>query len=149
MSTWRDARPAFDRFFEKIEVGDCWLWTGAISDGGYGRFSMREEDGSYVLRQAHRVCWEFLVGPIPAGLQLDHVCRNRPCVNPDHLEPVTPRVNMQRAYKNRLIRHSHCQRGHLMETSHVMTARGRVCGTCASAKRIERKQRARTQGSNS
>ena len=88
------ARTAEDRFFAKVAEGadGCWLWTGYVNPSGYGQFG---DNGSVVL--AHRWAWGFFRGEIPAGLQLDHLCRVRNCVNPDHLEPVTPSVNTRRA----------------------------------------------------
>jgi hypothetical protein len=72
-----------ERFWAKVYRGDdCWEWLAAKSTAGYGRFKVA---GGLV--QAHRFAYEDIVGPIPDGLQLDHLCRNRACVNPDHLEP--------------------------------------------------------------
>jgi hypothetical protein len=80
------------RFWSKVDQGeDCWRWTACTSNG-YGRFSVKRQP---VL--AHRFAYELLVGPIPEGLELDHLCRNRWCVNPDHLEPVTHDENVRRA----------------------------------------------------
>lgn len=70
---------------------DCWEWEAAKSPNGYGQV---KHDGR--TRSAHRTVYEQLVGPIPDGLDLDHLCRNRGCVNPDHLEPVTRRENLLR-----------------------------------------------------
>lgn len=105
-------RPVAERFAEKVttngptpahapELGACHLWTGAKStDGpakGYGY--IRDADGRVVL--AHRVAWEMLYGPIPDGLQIDHLCRNIGCVHPDHLEPVEQAENLRRAWEAR------------------------------------------------
>lgn len=79
-------RAPFDNLHEESESG-CWEWIGTLSSEGYGRF---EKD------LAHRVSYRRSVGPIPEGLQLDHLCRNRRCVNPEHLEPVTGRINTLR-----------------------------------------------------
>lgn len=78
------------RFWDKVDVGDCWLWTAATSTG-YGRFW----DGERLV-QAHRWAYETLVAPVPEGLDLDHMCRVRACVNPDHLQPVTRSTNLLR-----------------------------------------------------
>jgi hypothetical protein len=86
-------RTLYERFVEKVEKTDtCWNWTGS-TDRGYGKIGLRR---GVAPLYAHRVSYEFHVGPIPAGLQLDHLCRNRSCVNPAHLEPVTQRENLAR-----------------------------------------------------
>lgn len=85
--------PLHERFIAKVQMTDtCWLWKGALNDGGYGRLMV---DGHFMAR-AHRVSYELFIGPIPAGLDLDHLCRVRHCVNPYHLEPVTRRENLMR-----------------------------------------------------
>lgn len=76
--------------------GGCLLWTGKINNRGYGVFWWRGRD-----IYAHRAAWEMQVGPIPAGLQIDHRCRVRRCVNVDHLEPVTGSVNQRRGHAAR------------------------------------------------
>lgn len=93
------------RFWDKVdkagavpahlpESGPCWFWTGTRSDEGYG--SVRWEGP---MLKAHRVAYELLVGPIPEGLEIDHLCRVTSCVNPAHLEPVTPAVNVARRWE--------------------------------------------------
>jgi len=79
------------RFWSKVDCADCWEWTACTDGDGYGRFNI----GGRPWR-AHRVSWALLVQDLPKGLYVDHLCRNRRCVNPDHLEPVPPVVNTKR-----------------------------------------------------
>ena len=80
-------------FWPKVEVtGACWLWTASCSRNGYGQWN----DGTGRMVTAHRQAYETLVGLVPVGLDLDHLCRVRQCVNPDHLEPVTRLENLRR-----------------------------------------------------
>lgn len=82
-----------ERFMVKVEKTDtCWNWTALTNQHGYGRFHVREGDSQRML-VAHRYSYELHVGPIPAGLILDHLCHNRACVNPEHLRVVTYRQN--------------------------------------------------------
>lgn len=83
---------AMERIFAKVEVtGFCWLWTAAKTTDGYGLTTLYGR-----AECAHRATWKLLMGEIPKGLQLDHLCEVRACVNPDHLEPVTKRENAKR-----------------------------------------------------
>lgn len=88
-----------DRFWPKVDrsggPGACWIWTGALHTAGYGVLWGGRDDARRWLR-AHRVAYELLVGPIPDGMTLDHLCRNRRCVNPDHLEAVSNVENVMR-----------------------------------------------------
>lgn len=93
-----------DRLMDKVVHGDtpfmgepCWIFVGAGSGIGYRSIWAAKSDGTFTVRRAHRVAYELLVGPIPEGLALDHLCRVRSCVNPAHLEPVTHTENMQRS----------------------------------------------------
>lgn len=86
-----------------VTESGCWEWTLRRTKSGYGQSSR----GGHGL-QAHRLSYEAFVGPIPDGLQIDHLCRNRACVNPAHLEAVTPVVNTRRA----LVNDTHCKNGH-------------------------------------
>lgn len=101
---------------------DCWEWTGRIDKFGYGR-------QHYAL--AHRHVYEKRVGPIPTGLELDHLCMNTRCVNPAHLEPVTRRENMRR--RTALV--THCKNGHPFDEENTrVTARRRFCRACDRVK---------------
>lgn len=142
-------RPLPERFRSKLQVikerGSCIEWQGAISSTGYGGYWL---DGRQ--RLAHRVAWELAKGPIPAGLQIDHLCRNPRCVNPKHLEPVTPRENTMRSSSITAInaRKTHCIHGHPFAGDNlaIQPKGGRKCRTCA--RRIQREKRERLAASS-
>ncbi len=93
------------RFDAKVRKSDtCWRWIGGLQTNGYGSFGA----GGGASMLAHRFAWERAVGPIPDGLTIDHLCMNKRCVRPDHLEVVTAEENSSR--KGRSI--THCKRGH-------------------------------------
>lgn len=120
------------RLVSKLQIDEetgCWNWKGSICGGGYGGSWL---NGHHCV--AHRVVWYYLKGEIPEGLELDHLCRNRKCVNPEHLEPVTPKVNRQRqTRKNSFSGATHCIRGHEFGSD-------RVCHVCRRAR--QRRDRA-------
>jgi hypothetical protein len=124
-------RPLWDRVFEKVDAsGDCWEWTGAKTLG-YGHIARGGEGGGHV--RAHRAVWELLVGTIPAGLELDHLCRNTGCVNPDHLEAVTPRTNTLRSQSRGALNSKKvaCPSGHPYDDENTYLWRGeRKCRAC-------------------
>ena len=84
--------PLPERILAKLAVGDCWEWTGRLAPTGYAYTTWR---GRHWL--AHRAVYTALVGEIPDGMQIDHLCKNRRCCNPDHLEPVTQQENIRRS----------------------------------------------------
>lgn len=117
---------------EKAGPDECWPWHGVIANNGYGIFSFRSKTA-----MAHRLSYEWLVGPIPEGLTIDHLCRNTLCMNPSHMEPVSMYENIMRgdcpAAQN--ARKTHCRHGHEFtpENTVVKMRRGhpaRVCRTC-------------------
>lgn len=117
-------------FWSQVEVGDCWEWMGLRQPEGYGRTSRLG-----VPVYAHRFSWTVLVGEIPAGMQLDHLCRNRLCVNPDHLEPVTCRVNVLRGVgpSAQAARRTHCPQGHPYNDANTYwrpDGKSRQCRAC-------------------
>jgi hypothetical protein len=133
-------RPLIDRFWEKVDrTGDCWVWTAATVRDGYGCIG----DGAPSRRvlDAHRLAYQWLKGPIPEGLELDHLCRNRRCVNPDHMEAVTHRENMWRGNAPTVAqaKQTHCKRGHPFDEANTYYFKqqpwrkvhiGRQCRAC-------------------
>lgn len=133
-----------DRFMAFVRKQDngCWEWTGSKDRGGYGRFSYERKP---VL--AHRWIHEKINGPVPDGLQLDHLCRNRSCVNPNHLEVVTQRENMMRGDgpSAKHARKTHCTYGHEFTEENTYRHKGnrRMCRTCMNRRHRERSARTR------
>ncbi len=130
------------RIWEKISPepnSGCWLWTGSSDALGYGQIY---RDGR--LTNAHRVTYELYIGNIPDGLVIDHLCRIPCCVNPDHLEPVTQKVNVRRGLAGSK---THCKHGHPfnLENSYVRRDGSKTCKKCRSetAKKPERREWAR------
>lgn len=134
-------RPLLERIIARIDVADCWVWTGALTKAGYGAIGRGRRDEG--IAYTHRAMYELLVGPIKPGLDLDHLCRNRACCNPDHLEPVSRAENVRRgAQVKRAGTALACKHGHAFTPENTTTWRGkRKCKACANAR-----YRQRTQG---
>ena len=124
-----------ERLWARIDKTDtCWLWTGTILQSGYGQIRWNAKQ-----YRVHRFVYELLVGPIPEGLTLDHLCRVRHCVNPAHLEPVTMRENLLRSSSFVAInaRKTHCPQGHPFDSENTLVYKGsRVCRACRNAKAL-------------
>ena len=133
--------PLADRFLLHVEITDgCWLWVAHRDKLGYGRFTVSTAQRAQF---AHRVAYELFVGPIPEGLELDHLCRNPSCVNPEHLEAVPHRENLMRSESISAVnaRKTRCPQGHAYDKT---TPSGlRRCSTCDTASEKRRTQRRR------
>lgn len=126
------------RFWAKVDKsGECWLWTGARDWNGYGQTAI-----GHVNLRAHRVAYELERGPIPDGLTLDHLCRNPPCVNPSHLEPVTSGENTMRGDTPASVNaaKTHCPSGHPLSGDNLFSVSGRRNRRCRECHRIQTRE---------
>jgi len=130
-----------------VERDGCWIWSGTIKSNGYGTF---QRDGRRL--HAHRVFYEMFVGPIPVGLAIDHLCRNRACVNPFHLEPVTNRENLIRGTGFAAVhsRATACPSGHRYSATNTKVRRGRrYCAACDRISKMNDRNTARRAAGSS
>lgn len=132
MTTQRTARE-IERFWSKVDrTVACWFWTGTVDTSGYAVLA-RHLRGRWRNTLAHRFAYELLVGPIPEGLQLDHLCRIRYCVNPEHMEVVTLQENLRRGFGFAAVnsRKTHCIHGHEFTPENTYVFDGhRRCRAC-------------------
>ena len=132
-------------FWQRVNKTDtCWLWTACTNHDGYGNFSLHRGGRHWTMR-AHRVAYELIVGEIPPGSVLDHICRVRHCVNPEHVRPASNRENVLAGIGRTAInaRKTHCKNGHEFtdeNTYRYPTRSIRECRTCRAE--ANRKRRA-------
>ena len=130
-----------ERFTSKVSFGQCWHWRASLFRNGYGQF--RHATG----RLAHRYAWEVFNGPILDGLNIDHLCRVRNCVNPNHMELVTRGENVLRGVGPTAInaRKTHCSLGHALEGANLQPSKlpARSCRTCNNDQARQRREAAR------
>lgn len=137
-------------FWKRVDfTASCWFWRGPVSQGrGYGLFGFKLSDRTIKRVLAHRFAYELCVGVIPDGMTLDHLCRVRHCVNPDHLEPVSLRENVMRGTSTSAInsRKTQCIRGHPFDrwnTYRNPITGKRYCRICANASSVRYRERMR------
>lgn len=130
------------RFWSKVDKsGECWEWTAYTDKKGYGSFRLNGK-----IRKAHRVAYELIKGKIPDGLVLDHLCRNTSCVNPNHLEPVTNKENVDRGISKDVNGRwqkakTHCPNGHEYTPENTYYRKNRSHRECKSCIKIHNGKR--------
>lgn len=124
--------------YRELDANGCWIWTASKTWAGYGRLQVTDETGRSTAWGAHRAAYVAWIGPVPEGMQLDHLCRVRECVNPRHLEPVTCAENGKRSPISPAsinARRTHCTHGHAFDEENTYTYwhkgfQKRGCKTC-------------------
>jgi hypothetical protein len=140
------ARSAAERFWERVVKrgpDECWGWKGFVQINGYGTYKHK----AFTTVAAHRIAYELTYGPVPRHLQMDHLCRNRGCVNPNHVEPVTQQENIRRGTGISVLNaaKTHCPKGHVYAGKNVrISPKGyRFCRECARVHSEEFRQKKR------
>jgi HNH endonuclease len=128
-------KPVTDILGARVLYDDgCWEWNGWHNAKGYSCVSLGQTGGGQKHFFVHRVMYELLIGPIPEGKQIDHLCRNRGCVNPWHCEPVVCRENLMRGetHAARLAARTHCDKGHPFDEANTLYRKdgSRRCREC-------------------
>lgn len=141
--TSRDAHPIKERLERLIQrIDGCWIFTGN-KHSGYGRITVgSREDNSRKTQQAHIASYKAFIGEIPEGLVLDHLCRNRACVNPEHLEPVTVQENIRRGEVGINQRNkTRCPQGHEYSTENTyLYGKNKLQRLCRMCRRVRNYQ---------
>lgn len=141
----RKSKPLLERLAGNISVSfsGCWEWLGSLQPNGYGTLGVGQRSlGQKRTLYAHRVSYEIFIGKIPTGLDLDHLCRNRRCINPMHLEPVTRSINNKRGIGATILgkinaSKKFCKNGHQFnaENTRHRKSGGRACRICENSRR--------------
>ncbi|MEV5451643.1 HNH endonuclease signature motif containing protein [Streptomyces sp. NPDC052535] len=140
LANWAYAQTVMDRLIANLrQDGSCWVWTRSTNGDGYGLISIKR-----AMIRTHQVSYQLFVGSVPDGLQLDHLCRVRLCVNPDHLEPVTSGENTRRGTASQYLpdrsKWTHCKNGHAFTAGNTYThpkTGYRTCRRCRADRQKE------------